>query len=167
MPCQCPIGAHHLDSPPLSNLTDWFIWYDQPIIETGERWITADACGPLLSGTHKALILIFLQDWDLWITRCVYLIATEFIIAWSVGDKSTSTMTATHYWPITDIDHAWHARYLSLWIKETQTMSINSTQTNGTKVHSQWPAIAYLAPGCLISIASVHHFYLLLKPWVR
>jgi hypothetical protein len=36
-----------------------------------------------------------------------------------------------------------------------------------TKVHSQWPVITYLTPGCLIRIAPVHHLYLLLHLWVR
>jgi hypothetical protein len=48
----------------------------------------------------------------------------------------------------------------------SNNINMGSFKCNGPV--SQWPFIAYLAPtGCLISIASVHHLYLLLHPGAR
>jgi hypothetical protein len=50
-------------------------------------------------------------------------------------------------------------------IHQQNIFSVNKVHTS--IVHSQWPAIAYLTPGCLLSIAPVHHLYLLLHLWAR
>jgi hypothetical protein len=41
---------------------------------------------------------------------------------------------------------------------------------NVDKVHSEWPDIAYLTPGCPMSIAPVHQFYVIdniLNMWMN
>jgi hypothetical protein len=62
--------------------------------------------------------------------------------------KVTSEMKSSPRW--------WHIKHK----KESRRF-----RTKFKYIHSQWPVIAYLAPGCLY-IASVHYLYLLLHPGV-
>jgi hypothetical protein len=52
---------------------------------------------------------------------------------------------------------------VGLWpsgLQQDVTLKNNIVQLQGaSKVHSQWPVITYLTPGCLMSIAPAHHLY--------